>query len=233
MLFFFSKAPLQLTKHNIQRNNNLHYYEFLPNQRRFCTYCSEFNKYCILAYIFNILIMRYLYGLLFIVCFLSCKEEQTPTVVETPIQETITTTTYYLIRHAEKDRSDPENRNPSLIEAGQQRANQWATVFQDVPFDLVYSTDYARTQETATPTATQKGLEIQSYNPRTLFDENFQKATEGKTVLVVGHSNSTPSFVNAILGKQQFEQIDDSNNGNLYIITVTGDEKSAQLLHFN
>ena len=180
--------------------------------------------------------MRYLsiLTLLLIVSLTSCKEETAPVVEETPIvKEEVITSTYYLIRHAEKDRSDAENRNPSLIEAGQQRANHWATVFNDVSFDMIYSTDYARTQETATPTATQKGLKIQSYDPRNLFDENFQKATKGKTVLVVGHSNTTPSFVNAILGEQKFEQIDDSNNGNLYIITVTGEEKSAQLLHIN
>lgn len=178
--------------------------------------------------------MRYLYLpiLLFVISFTSCKEEAVPVVVEITNTE-VTTTTYYLIRHAEKDRSDPENRNPSLIEAGQARANRWAEVFKDIPLDMVYSTDYARTQETATPTATQKGLEIQSYNPRTLFDENFQKATEGKTVLVVGHSNTTPSFTNAILGEERFAQIDDSNNGNLYIVTITGDEKSAQVLHIN
>ena len=179
--------------------------------------------------------MRYLYLpiFLFVISFTSCKEEVTTPVVEEITHTEVTTTTYYLIRHAEKDRSDPENRNPSLIEAGQTRANNWATVFKDVSFDMIYSTDYARTQETATPTAMQKGLKIQSYNPRTLFDENFQKATEGKTVLVVGHSNTTPSFTNAILGEQKFEQIDDSNNGNLYIVTITGKEKSAQLLHIN
>ncbi|WP_299682098.1 phosphoglycerate mutase family protein [uncultured Dokdonia sp.] len=178
--------------------------------------------------------MRYLsiYVLLFIVSFTSCKEEAVPVIPETIIPE-VTTTTYYLIRHAEKDRSDSENRNPSLIAVGQERANRWATVFKDVSFDMIYSTNYARTQETAAPTATQKGLEVQSYDPRTLFDENFQKATEGKTVLVVGHSNTTPMFANAILKEEQFEQIDDTNNGNLYIVTLTGAEKSAQLLHIN
>jgi 2,3-bisphosphoglycerate-dependent phosphoglycerate mutase len=178
--------------------------------------------------------MRYLCIplLLFMVCFTSCKEEIIPVVPE-PIQAEVITTTYYLLRHAEKDRSDPENRNPSLTEGGIARANGWAEALKDVSFDMVYSTDYARTQETATPTATQKGLEVQSYDPRTLFDDNFQEATQGKTVLVVGHSNTTPMFANAILKEERFNQIDDTNNGNLYIVTLTGDEKSAQLLHIN
>jgi len=175
--------------------------------------------------------MRYLCISLFlcISSFTSCQEAIAPVVTEEPI----VTTTYYLIRHAEKDRSDPENRNPSLTEEGIARANKWATTFKEVTFDAVYSTDYARTQETATPTATQKGLEIQSYDPRKLFDENFQKATLGKTVLVVGHSNTTPSFVNAIIREDRFQDIDDSNNANLYIVTLTGDNATTQLLHID
>ena len=36
------------------------------------------------------------------------------------------TSIFYLIRHAEKDRSDKTNRNPNLIEKGKQRAENWA-----------------------------------------------------------------------------------------------------------
>ncbi|WP_299212105.1 phosphoglycerate mutase family protein [uncultured Dokdonia sp.] len=173
--------------------------------------------------------MRYVFPFvfLFVVSLTSCKE------ATVTVPEDITTTTYYLIRHAEKDRTDSENRDPSLTEEGLARATNWATIFKDVPFDKVYSTDYTRTKETATPTATQKGLELQTYDPSTLFDANFEKETKGKTVLVVGHSNTTPMFANAILNEERFQHIDDSNNSNLYIITLIGEEKSVQLLHIN
>lgn len=180
--------------------------------------------------------MRYLCISLFLCvsCFTSCKEATVSEEVTVPvIIEPTVTTTYFLIRHAEKDRSDPENRNPSLTEEGIARANKWASTFKEVAFDAVYSTEYARTQETATPTARQKGLEIQSYDPRNLFDESFQTATLGKTVLVVGHSNTTPSFVNAIINEDRFKSIDDSNNANLYIVTLTGDNATTQLLHID
>ena len=36
-----------------------------------------------------------------------------------------TTTTYYLIRHAEKELSNPENKNPHLTQQGIERANNW------------------------------------------------------------------------------------------------------------
>ncbi len=175
--------------------------------------------------------MRYFIPLLlFIVCFTSCKEKTTPVETIEVAETAVTTTKYYLIRHAEKDRSDPENRNPSLTEEGNARANRWAEHFKAIPFDMIYSTDYNRTQETATPTATQKGLEIQSYDPRTLFDVDFQEATKGKTVLVVGHSNTTPMFANAILQEERYEHIDDSDNSNLFIVTIKGDEKTSERL---
>ena len=63
------------------------------------------------------------------------------------------TTTYYLIRHAEKDRTDNTNRNPHLNPEGEKRAQNWSTYFKDIKLDAVYSTNYNRTIQTATPTA--------------------------------------------------------------------------------
>ena len=48
----------------------------------------------------------------------------------------------------------------------------------------------------------------------------FLESTKGETVLVVGHSNTTPTFVNKLLGQDKYKQIDDSNNANLYIVTI-------------
>ncbi|MBT4905176.1 MAG: histidine phosphatase family protein [Flavobacteriaceae bacterium] len=139
-------------------------------------------------------------------------------------------TTYYLIRHAEKDRSDKTNSNPELTDLGHQRALRWSSVFENVTFDAVYSTNYLRTIATAKPTASAKGLEIQFYNPRELYSKDFQKETLGKTVLVVGHSNTTPQFVNAILGIDRYTDIQDNNNANLYIVTGIKEETTSVLL---
>jgi len=155
--------------------------------------------------------------------FLSCTEQKTPIKKEV-------ISTYYLIRHAEKDRSDATNKNPDLMQKGNKRAVRWSEVFKNVAFDMVYTTDYNRTKQTAAPTAKKKNLELLFYNPRTLFDETFQKATKGKTVLVVGHSNTTPFFANNILEKETYQQIDDHNNANLYIVTITNNTKTGVLL---
>jgi 2,3-bisphosphoglycerate-dependent phosphoglycerate mutase len=143
-------------------------------------------------------------------------------------------TTYYFIRHAEKDRSNPTEKNPHLTEEGLKRADNWSNILGNVKFDSVYSTEYHRTIETAKPTADKNKLDITIYDPNNLNNvDDFIKDTKGKTVLVVGHSNTTPAFVNVILGKRKYEDIDDRNNGNLYIITIIGDKMVDQVLTIN
>ena len=132
-----------------------------------------------------------------------------------------------------KNRSDTTNKNPHLTSKGIARANNWSDVLKGIKFDKVYSTDFHRTRETALPTATKNGLDIILYNPRDINEEALKKLNIGKTVLIVGHSNTTPAFVNTLLGKEKYKDIDDSNNGNLYIITIIEGVISDQVLTIN
>ena len=75
------------------------------------------------------------------------------------------TTTYYLIRHAEKNKTDKMDRNPHLTSKGVKRAAFWSEVLSSANINMVYSTNYNRTKETATPTATKNKLSVQLYNP--------------------------------------------------------------------
>ena len=143
-------------------------------------------------------------------------------------------TTYYLIRHAEKDESDPANKDPKLTEKGKNRAAKWAEILKDVKFDAIYSTDYKRTRETATAVASSQQKEVSIYDPRKLYDADFQKATKGKTVLVVGHSNTTPAFVNGILKEKKYSDIDEKESGALFIVHVSPDgHTNSQVLYIN
>ena len=142
-------------------------------------------------------------------------------------------TTYYLIRHAEKDRSDAKEQDPHLKAEGLKRAENWSVVLGNLKFDAIYSTNYLRTKETAQPTANKNNLEITLYQPNPKDMDAFKKENEGKTVLIVGHSNTIPDFVNALIGEKTYEDIDDSNNGNLYIVTCVGITDVAQVLTIN
>ena len=139
-------------------------------------------------------------------------------------------TTYFLIRHAEKDRSDKTNRDPNLTAKGEKRALRWRTLFEQFQIDAVYSTNYKRTLQTALPTAKSKHLTINKYHPFKMDMSQFMLETKGENVLVVGHSNTTPSFVNTLIGKNFYQDIEDTNNANLYIVTITGNQISHVLV---
>ena len=136
-------------------------------------------------------------------------------------------TTYYLIRHAEKDRTDTLNKNPNLNKKGQERAKRWANYFKNIDLDAIYATKYYRTIQTAKPTAKSKGLGVTNYDSRTMYDSVFQKETKGKKVLIVGHSNTTPVFVNKILGEKKYKNMNDKDNASLYIVTISNKKTST------
>ena len=172
--------------------------------------------------------MKYLYTLILTVLLtsLTFAQEEVLDIIE----NSSGATTYYFIRHAEKDRSDANNKNPNLIQKGIFRAAKWSYVLERVKFDAVYSTDYNRTKQTAQPTAEKNNVEITIYNPKELNSDDFIKNTKGKTVLVVGHSNTTPMFANAVIGEEKYESIDDSNNANLYIVTISSSGEISDTL---
>ncbi|WP_372744658.1 histidine phosphatase family protein [Lutibacter sp.] len=161
--------------------------------------------------------MKKLFLAIILICSISIQAQNT------------NSTTYYIIRHAEKVLKTSDE-NPELTKKGKKRAIYWSEVFQHVKFDLVYSTNLKRTLSTASPTAKSKGLKIQLYNPKNQNSKEFIQKTKGKTVLIVGHSNTIPSFINKIIGKKKYSDIAETNYSNLYIVTVLNGKTSDLLL---
>ena len=69
------------------------------------------------------------------------------------------------------------------------------------------------------------------YQPNTFDVSNFLKRTHGKTVLIVGHSNTIPFLVNGIIGQKKYSQIEDDNNANLYVISIKNNQVTDFLLY--
>ena len=161
------------------------------------------------------------------VFLLSCKDKDAK--LDSPIIDN-TATTFYFIRHAEKERIDSNNVDPELNQDGMGRAQRWAEIFNEVPLSAIYTTDFERTSMTAAPTAVKKEITVQYYSPETTNVEQFKTTNLGNHVLVVGHSNTIPDFVNAIIGEQKYEQIDDYDNSSLFIVTIIGSTISDVLL---
>ena len=140
------------------------------------------------------------------------------------ITEDPVVSTFYFIRHAEKDRTDPENVDPELNQDGLGRAMKWAEVFDPIDLDVIYSTNYERTSMTAAPTSVKKDITIKYYDPGTVDIQEFKKSNERLNVLVVGHSNTTPEFVNKMLGLEKYNHIEDDDNSSLFIVRIIDGE---------
>ncbi|PRX54531.1 SixA phosphatase family protein [Flagellimonas meridianipacifica] len=143
----------------------------------------------------------------------SCKDEPEEPIIST----------FYLIRHAEKDRTNPENTDPELNQDGLNRALKWAEVFDPVELDAIYSTNYERTTMTAAPVSIKKEIEIEFYDPGAVDIDSFKETHKGQNVLIVGHSNTTPVFVNQLLGEDKYPQMEDDDNSSLFIVRYIND----------
>ena len=135
-----------------------------------------------------------------------------------------------MIRHAEKDRSDAKNRNPELNDLGKKRALKWVQVFKNIELDKIYSTNYNRTIQTVTPISEENNLDVSIYSPSKINYKNFISENIGAKVLVVGHSNTIPFFVNGLINKEFYKQIDDLNNSNLYIVSMCNSKITHKLI---
>ena len=140
-------------------------------------------------------------------------------------------TELFFIRHAEKVRSG--SKDPALTKIGQERAIYWAEVFKDVKFDAVYSTQTLRTVSTALPTSGQCDVELSIYDAKTIDIKAIADKHKGESVLIVGHSNTTPALVNTLIGEEKYEEIKSNNNSNLYIVNYHTENSKVTLLHID
>lgn len=134
--------------------------------------------------------------------------------------------TIYLVRHAEKQKS---GKDPELTLCGLERAAQLAKMLSQAKIEKVYSTNYKRTNSTATPTAKSLTLDVTLYEPRNLTEFAQELLSAGKNSLVVGHSNTTPQLVSLLID-QKVNEITEKDFSNLYVVQVSEDRKSLSLL---
>lgn len=144
----------------------------------------------------------------------------TPPAQETAVEEPGPASVVYLVRHAEKAEENPQD--PALTAEGQARADLLVHLMADVELDGVWSTDTRRTRNTAEPVAEAKGLGIEFYDPRGIAAFARVLQDRGGSHLVVGHSNTTPGFVEA-LGGDPISGIVDPEYDRFYIVTTAPD----------
>jgi phosphohistidine phosphatase SixA len=142
-------------------------------------------------------------------------------------------TVVIIVRHAEKAATPADD--PPLTEAGTTRAKALAATLANAHVDGVITTQLRRTKDTAEPTIRALGIARTQVVP-TSSDATTHAAAvaaavrsgfAGKTVLVVGHSNTVMRIIDA-LGGPKLPDLCDSQYSGLYTLVLDG--TSARLV---
>ena len=139
-------------------------------------------------------------------------------------------TTVILIRHAEK--MVDGSSDPDLTESGRTRAVLLADLLSKAKIDAIYSTHYRRTENTVAPLAQRHGLIVQNYDGGKMPEVDAMLAKhQGGTIVICGHSNTTPAIVNYLIGKKdEFKNFDDEDYGNLVIVSLASNDSEAKTI---
>ncbi len=132
----------------------------------------------------------------------------------------------WIVRHAEKDASNPEEKDPDLSSKGALRAEALKKELKGQKIDSIFTTDYKRTKLTAFPLADIIGININTYNPAQAkaFAEGLKLNAVGKKILIVGHSNTILELIEAFGAKRPIDSVPDDVYDNLFYLTITGDK---------
>jgi broad specificity phosphatase PhoE len=135
------------------------------------------------------------------------------------------TTVVILVRHAEKA---DDSRDAPLSEPGRRRAEALAAALADAGVQAVYATQYERTRDTAAPLARAAGVEPvilatagDAAAHAAAVAAHIQAHDTGRTVLVVGHSNTVPAIIRA-LGGADVGTIGDDEYFHLFVVLLDG-----------
>jgi 2,3-bisphosphoglycerate-dependent phosphoglycerate mutase len=138
-------------------------------------------------------------------------------------------TTFILVRHAEKDLTQSTN-DPDLSADGKNRATRLNDLLRKTDVTAIYSTPYKRTQQTVAAVATEKGLTINTYQANKMEEiDNLIRQHAGGTILLSGHSNTTPAVLNYLTGEEKYKIFDDSDYGNVIIVSLTTRGKNVKV----
>jgi broad specificity phosphatase PhoE len=143
-------------------------------------------------------------------------------------------TTVYIVRHAEKDMSDPNTKDPRLTGEGLQRAQALSTTLEKEEMAAIFSTKYIRNLQTAEPISKRTRKKILIYDPTNMTDlvTTVKNQYSGKTVLIVGHSNTVLPMVRAFGGNTIVGEIKDTDYRYLFKVVISGEKTTTTELFY-
>lgn len=130
--------------------------------------------------------------------------------------------TIYLVRHAEKDITNPSDQDPGLTKAGEARAEALRAQLEGQQIDALYATKYIRTKNTLQPLANARNLEVRMYEAHDFngLRSKLESEHQGQTVVVAGHSNTLLPIIEAFGAKRPVADISDSQYSYLFKLNV-------------
>lgn len=167
----------------------------------------------------------FLLMLLFAACQQSPGSKEGALAVVNPVDNNAKPTVIYLVRHAEKDISNPSNEDPDLTSEGAARAEALRALLEGQQVDALYATKYIRTKNTLKPIAEAGQLEVQQYEAhdfKGLSDKVLQNHA-GQTVVVAGHSNTLLPLIEAFGAKRPVPDISEQQYNDIFKVTVAPD----------
>lgn len=143
------------------------------------------------------------------------------------------TTSYYIVRHAEKEtQSANMSSDVPLSAAGKERAKALEGKLHSQKVKHIYSTNTIRTKSTAQPLSDLLGVNIQTYDHRDTSFVSKIKALPKGNVLIVGHSNTVDDLVNQFYPQAQLKDLPETQYGDVFIIKRKGKNYSFKVDHF-
>lgn len=143
-----------------------------------------------------------------------------------------TPTTYYIVRHAEKQTSTPMAADILLTKEGEERALALRDSLKDKGIKHIYSTVTTRTKATARPLSEATGVSIETYEAKDTTFVTYVKSRGKGNVLIVGHSNTVDDIVNGLTGRKLLSDLPETQYGDLFIVTRRGKNYFFSQSHF-
>ena len=143
-------------------------------------------------------------------------------IAASPSSSTAPATVVLIVRHAERA---PGSGDPPLSEAGQARAGVLAEIGTLSAVSAIITTQFQRTRQTAAPLAESLGITPQVVATRADIARHGNEIAAavrqlaGKTILIVGHSNTVPGIV-AALGGPKFPDLCESEYDRLITMVL-------------
>ena len=140
-----------------------------------------------------------------------------------PVQQT---TTVYLVRHAEKVTTNPNEQDPDLTSAGYARAQALQKYLQNTPIDGFLASPYKRTRLTLEPVAAGREIETYPAHGYAALKKLITDKYAGKTVIVAGHSNTLLDIIQTFGAAKPVSAIGDSKYDYIFKIILRPGKKA-------